>query len=52
MNKNEITETIIWIYGIAMFTAGCGIQWGWPAAMIASGAIFTFWPLVKQFKKT
>lgn len=42
-------EAVLWLLGITLFTAGSGLIWGWPASLLALGAILTFWPMVKAF---
>lgn len=42
MRDYETAETILWIVGLIMLAAGCGLMWGWPAALIALGAVFLY----------
>lgn len=51
MRDYETAETILWIVGLIMLAAGCGLMWGWPAALIALGAVFSIWPLAKNFAR-
>ena len=41
-------ETIAWLLGLIALGLGAGLQWGWPASLIALGVVFTVWPLVKE----
>jgi hypothetical protein len=45
----ENADVAAWLVGLILLAAGCGFQWGWPAALIAVGAIFSLWPLAKNF---
>lgn len=47
----DTVETLVWFFGLTTFATGCGFQWGWPAALIAFGGLFAFWPLLKQFAR-
>lgn len=47
----EILDTSFWLLGMISFVVGCGFLWGWPAALVAFGLIFTIWPLAKQFAR-
>jgi len=50
MNKGDI-DTIVWMGSVVILAIGCTFQWGWPAALITIGGIFSIWPLVKQFAR-
>mgnify|MGYP001615677451 CR=1 FL=1 len=45
---HETVDVIVWALAIIVFVTGCGMQWGWPVALVALGGIFTFWPLFKR----
>lgn len=47
----EAIEMCAWVAGIVALAAGCVIQWGGGAALIAVGALFTIWPLAKTFQR-
>jgi len=46
----ELFELFVWLAGIIALAAGCWMQWGPGAALIAVGALFTIWPLAKTFQ--
>lgn len=50
-DRYDDIETVLWVGGILMFSAGCGFMWGWPATLISFGSFWAFWPLVKQLAR-